>query len=94
MSRRSQKSNLVRERKLRRSQARWLQKALFALSKAEEENSKLLELRSEQGDLLDVTLEGTDYSVDEVTTGLKGAVNNWLEHQRTAASAALRGSTS
>lgn len=85
------KRNLARERKLRRSQSRWLQKALFALSKAEEEHSKLLELRSEQSDLLDVTLEGTDYPMDEVTTGLREAVSTWLGDQRNAARLAARG---
>jgi len=88
------KRNLVRERKLRRSQSRWLQKALFALSKAEEEHTKLLELRSEDSDLLDVTLEGTDYPMDEVTTGLKEAVSNWLGEQRAAVRLAARGSAS
>lgn len=89
MTSRSQKQKrmMVRERKLRRSQSRWLQKALFALSKAQEEQAKLLELRSERGDILDVTLEGTDYPMDEVTTGLKEAVHDWLELQRTAATA-------
>lgn len=85
------KRNLVRERKLRRSQSRWLQKALFALSKAEEEHTKLLELRSEDSDLLDVTLEGTDYPMDEVTTGLKEAVSSWLGEQRAAVRLAARG---
>lgn len=94
MSKRQKKRNLARERKLRRSQSRWLQKAVFALSKAEEAHSKLLELHSEQPDLLDVTLEGTDYPMDEVTTGMKEAVADWLGSQRAAERAAIRGSAS
>lgn len=87
MASRSPKGTLVRERKLRRSQSRWLQKALFALSKAEEEHAKLMELRGEREDAFGVTLEGNDYAMDKVTDGLRETVHDWLEVQRRAAQA-------
>lgn len=82
----AEKRKLTRERRILRNEARWLQKTLFALSKAEDEHTKLLELREvEEDDVpFDVTVDGTSHEISEVTAGLKEAVNEWLELQRTA----------
>jgi hypothetical protein len=85
MPTKEQKRKLSRERRILRSQARWLQKALFALSKAEDEQGKLDELRDGDVDApFDVTVGGTSHEIGEITSALKDTVEAWMEEQRTA----------
>ena len=79
MATENEKRRMLRERRILRSQARWLQKAIFALSKAEDAHSKFLDEGGESVDSFDVSLNGSAYHIDEVTLALKDAVTEWLE---------------
>jgi len=76
------KRQLVQERKLLRSQSRWLQKALFALDKAEDDHAKLSEVRGEKHEPMAVTIDGTTHHVGAVTDSLRDAVMDRLEDLR------------
>lgn len=76
------KRQLVQERKLLRSQSRWLQKALFALSKAEDDQEKLSEVRGERHEPMVVTVGGATHELGEVTDSLREAVMARLEALR------------
>jgi hypothetical protein len=78
------KRQLVQERKLLRSQSRWLQKALFALDKAEDDHAKLSEVRGEKHEPMAVTIDGTTHHVGAVTDSLRDAVMDRLEDLRVA----------
>jgi hypothetical protein len=71
----------VRERKILQSESRWLQKALFALSKADDDRDKLSDDRAET---LVVTIEGESYDIDSVTSAVKDAVLARVETLRAA----------
>jgi hypothetical protein len=73
---------LVQERKLLRSQSRWLQKALFALDKAEDDHDKLAEVRGERHVPMAVTIDGTKHHVGAVTDSLRDSVMDRLERLR------------
>jgi hypothetical protein len=73
---------LVQERKILRSQSRWLQKALFALSKAEDDQTKLAEVRGDDHEPMAVTIDGTTHEVGAVTDSLRDSVMDRLEHLR------------
>lgn len=77
MATRDQKRRAVRERKLLRSQARWLQKALFALSKADADRAKLEELVGE-AESLTVTIGKTSHDIEAVTDAIGAAVDERL----------------
>jgi len=73
---------LVLERKILRSQSRWLQKALFALDKAEDDHAKLSEVRGESHEPMAVTIDGTTHHVGDVTGSLRVSVMDRLEGLR------------
>lgn len=70
------------ERRLLESESRWLQKALFALSKAEDDRAKLEESDAPALDPLKVKISGTAYDGEEVTTAMKDAVSERSEALR------------
>jgi cation transport ATPase len=76
------KRQLVQERKILRSQSRWLQKALFALDKAEDDHAKLSEVRGEKHEPMAVTIDGTTHKVGAVTDSLRDSVMDRLERLR------------
>ena len=76
------KRQLVQERKILRSQSRWLQKALFALDKAEDDHAKLSEVRGEKHEPMAVTIDGTTHKVGAVTDSLRDSVMDRLEGLR------------
>ena len=73
---------LVQERKILRSQSRWLQKALFALGKAEDDHTKLAEVRGESHEPMSVTIDVTKHGIDVVTVALRDSVMERLEGLR------------
>ncbi len=81
MATEKEKRQAVRERKILQSESRWLQKALFALSKADDDREKLSDDRAET---LVVTIEGETYDIDSVTSAVKDAVLERVESLRTA----------
>ena len=82
MATEKEKRQAVRERKILQSESRWLQQALFALSKADDDRGKLSDDRSET---LVVTIEGETYDIDSVTSAVKDAVLARVESIRAAA---------
>jgi hypothetical protein len=76
------KRQLVQERKVLRSQSRWLQKALFALAKAEGDQEKLAEVRGDVYEPMAVTVDGTTHDLGDVTDSLRDAVMARLEGLR------------
>jgi hypothetical protein len=78
------KRQLAQERKILRSQSRWLQKALFALDKAEDDQAKLAEVRGEKHEPMAVRLDGTTHDVGDVTDALRDSVMDRLEGLRRA----------
>lgn len=76
------KRHLVQERKILRSQARWLQKALFALSKAEDDQAKLAEVRGSAHKPMSVTVDGSTHELGDVTDSLRNTVMERLEGLR------------
>jgi len=73
---------LVQERKILRSQSRWLQKALFALAKAEDDQEKLAEVRGDAHEPMAVTVAGTTHQIGDVTDSLRDSVMERLEGLR------------
>ena len=73
---------LVQERKILRSQSRWLQKALFALAKAEDDQEKLAEVRGEAHEPMAVTVKGKTHELGVVTESLRDSVMERLEALR------------
>lgn len=82
MATEKEKRQAVRERKILQSESRWLQKALFALSKADDDREKLSDDHTET---LVVTIKGETYDLDSVTSAVKDAVLARVESLRTAA---------
>jgi hypothetical protein len=76
------KRQLVQERKILRSQSRWLQKALFALAKAEDDQEKLAEIRGEKHEPMAITVKGNTYELGAVTDSLRDSVMARLESLR------------
>lgn len=71
-----------RERRLLQSESRWLQKALFALSKAETDRGKLAELRGADPEPLSISLGKKSYEMDAVQEAVQDAVDERLEEIR------------
>jgi hypothetical protein len=78
------KKQLAQERKILRSRSRWLQKALFALSKAEDESERLADLKGENPSVRSVTINREACPIDTVTDALADSVRQWLEEERSA----------
>jgi hypothetical protein len=79
------KKQVVQERKILRSESGWLQKALFALTKASDEHEKLSELNGAEHEPLLVTIDGETYDIDSVTDAVKDAVLERTETLRVVA---------
>lgn len=71
-----------RARRIIRSESRWLQKAIFALSKAEEARVKLADLYDDDPQEFTVEVSGKDQDVGELGTLLREAVEARLQEQR------------
>lgn len=71
-----------RARRIVRSESRWLQKAIFALSKAEEARTKLADLYDDDPEEFVVKVNGKKQDVGELGTLLKEAVEERLQKQR------------
>ena len=61
-----------RETQLLSSESAWLQKAVFALQKAEDAREKLAESRGEDAGGLELSVNDSQVSIDEVQDGLEG----------------------
>jgi hypothetical protein len=73
----------TRERRILQSESRWLQKALFALSKAESDREKLAKERGEAVEPITVELDGKSYELDDVRDAVGEAVQERVETIRT-----------
>jgi predicted metal-dependent hydrolase len=76
-----EKRRANRARRLIRSESRWLQKAIFALSKAEDAREKLADLTDDRY-ALRVELDGTEHSVTTVSAALREVVEDRLQERR------------
>ena len=63
-----------KERRLVQSESRWMQKALFALNKAEDAREKLAETRQEEADAAVVNIGGKDLSIDALRSAIQDRV--------------------
>jgi len=70
------------ERRLLESESRWLQKALFALSKAEDDRVKLEDSDASSLEPLKVQINGKSFDGDAVTSAMKDAVAERSEQLR------------
>ena len=70
------------ERRLLESESRWLQKALFALSKAEDDRGKLEETDGDPLDPMTITINGKSFDGDAVTSAMRDAVSERSESLR------------
>lgn len=73
------KRQLRKERRLVQSESRWMQKALFALNKAEDAREKLAKTREENGDTAVVNIGGNDLSIDALRTAIQDRVETLAE---------------
>ncbi|MEX2465535.1 MAG: hypothetical protein WD995_01410, partial [Gemmatimonadota bacterium] len=73
------KRQLRKERRLVQSESRWMQKALFALNKAEDARAKLAKARNEEGEPETVTVGGKSLSIDALRTAIQGRVETLAE---------------
>jgi len=71
-----------RARRIIRSESRWLQKAIFALSKAEEARTKLADLYDDDPEDFSVKVSGKKQDVGELGALMREAVENRLQKQR------------
>lgn len=70
------------ERRLLESESRWLQKALFALSKAEDDRGKLEDSDAPALKPMKVKINGKSYAGEAVTSAMKDAVEARSEELR------------
>lgn len=73
------KRQLRKERRLVQSESRWMQKALFALNKAEDAREKLAKTRQEDGDAAVVNIGGNDLSIDALRAAIQERVETLAE---------------
>jgi hypothetical protein len=74
----------TRERKLLESESRWLQKALFALSKADDDREKLATVGSSGfSDGITVRIDGKSVAIEAVSDAVRDAVDDRMEELRT-----------
>ncbi len=71
-----------RARRIIRSESRWLQKAIFALGKAEEARTKLADLYEDEAEEFTVDVNGKAKDVGEIGGLLREAVEERLQKQR------------
>lgn len=77
------------ERRLMESESRWLQKALFALSKAEDDRTKLEDALTGTLPPLEVEIKGKSFDIETVRIAMVEAVQ---ERSETLRSTLKRGS--
>jgi hypothetical protein len=77
-----EKRRANRARRLIRSEHRWLQKAIFALSKAEETRDKLAGLHDGEAPDLLVPINGSEHEVEAVGSALREVVQRRMDEQR------------
>jgi 50S ribosomal subunit-associated GTPase HflX len=68
-----------KERRLVQSESRWMQKALFALNKADDARSKLAKARDEEGEPQMVNIGGKSLSIDALRTAIQERVETLAE---------------
>ena len=73
------KRQLRKERQLVQSESRWMQKALFALNRAEDAREKLAKTRQEEGDATVVNIGGQDLSIDALRAAIQERVETLAE---------------
>lgn len=72
----------TRERRILESESRWLQKALFALSKAENDRERLAKELSEKVEPLTVEIDGESFELETVREAVSDAVLERVEALR------------
>jgi hypothetical protein len=70
------------ERRLMESESRWLQKALFALAKAEDDRGKLAEALEDQNQSMQVKIKGKSFDAATVREAMVECVQERAEHLR------------
>jgi hypothetical protein len=81
----------TRERKLLESESRWLQKALFALSKADDDREKLAAAGdSGLAEGMTVEIEGKSFDISAVRDAVRDAVDERMEKLRAVLSKGRR----
>jgi len=81
----------TRERKLLESESRWLQKALFALSKADDDREKLGSAgTSGLAEVMTVEIEGKTFDIGAVRDAIRDSVDDRLEELRAVLSKGRR----
>ena len=78
----AEKRRANRARRLIRSEFRWLQKAMFALSKAEDARDKLADVSNGDARDLVVALDGSEFDVADVGTALREVIEQRMHEQR------------
>lgn len=81
------------ERRLMESESRWLQKALFALSKAGDDREKLADAMDGESGVMKVKIKGKSFDISTVHSAMTDAVQERAEELRETLSsrgAALR----
>jgi hypothetical protein len=71
-----------REIRLIQRESTWLQKALFALGKAEEAREALAELKGDEPEAFQITVEGRDVSLEGLEDALDGRIQKLMEEVR------------
>lgn len=84
MSKAKDRKTGTRERRILESESRWLQKALFALSKAESDRERLARESSEKIEPLTVEIDGASFDLDTVRDAVSEAVQERVEVLRTS----------
>lgn len=72
------------ERRLMESESRWLQQALFALSKADDDQEKLGQALKGELEPMKVTIDGKSFDIATVTSAMTDAVYERTESLRVA----------
>lgn len=73
------KRQLRKERQLVQSESRWMQKALFALGKAEDARDKLAKARNEDARPETVSVGGKDLSLDTLRDAIQDRIETLAE---------------
>ena len=82
MSQSKEKRKQRREMRLIQQEATWLQKAVFAFGKVEDLREKIADLNETEPEPLTVDIEGSEVSLDDVSTALEEKVQATLEMLR------------
>lgn len=73
------KRQLRKERRLVQSESRWMQKALFALNKAEDARDKLAKARNEDGEPEIIKIGGKSVTIDALRIAIEERVETLAE---------------